>query len=90
MTALGRAVTVVLVTLGLATLQGCDPAGEDADDAIGSDAAADAASEAPIPVDALTALASDATPITFTCVPWGSGVRIGLDRDLDGILNADE
>ena len=49
MTALGRAVTVVLVTLGLATLQGCDPAGEDADDAIGSDAAADAASEADAP-----------------------------------------
>ncbi|NNF51420.1 MAG: hypothetical protein HKN59_03180 [Gammaproteobacteria bacterium] len=28
--------------------------------------------------------------LTFMCVPWGSGVRIGLDRDLDGILNGDE
>lgn len=28
--------------------------------------------------------------LTFTCTPWGSGVRIGVDRDLDGILNGDE
>ena len=28
--------------------------------------------------------------ITFTCVPPGSGVRIGIDRDEDGILDADE
>src|SRR5579872_47158 len=28
-------------------------------------------------------------PITFTAVPPGSGVRIGLDRDLDGVLDGD-
>ena len=28
--------------------------------------------------------------LTFTCTPWGSGLRIGVDRDLDGILNGDE
>ena len=29
-------------------------------------------------------------PATFTAVPPGSGTRIGLDRDLDGVLNANE
>lgn len=29
-------------------------------------------------------------PITFTCVPQGSGLRIGLDRDEDGVLDGDE
>ena len=39
----------------------------------------------------LEALVTDpADRITFTCVPWGSGQRIGIDRDLDGILNQDE
>ncbi len=28
--------------------------------------------------------------LTFTCVPPGSGVRMGLDRDLDGVLDGDE
>jgi len=28
--------------------------------------------------------------LTFTCTPWGSGTRIGIDRDLDGVLNGDE
>jgi YVTN family beta-propeller protein len=28
--------------------------------------------------------------ITFTAVPPGSGIRIGLDRDLDGVLDGDE
>lgn len=28
--------------------------------------------------------------LTFTCVPYGSGERIGLDRDLDGVLDGDE
>jgi hypothetical protein len=27
---------------------------------------------------------------TFTCVPKGSGRRIGIDRDLDGVLDGDE
>lgn len=33
-----------------------------------------------------------ATPddrLTFMCTPWGSGVRIGIDRDLDGVLDGD-
>lgn len=29
-------------------------------------------------------------PVTFTCVPPGSGVRIGLDRDDDGTLDRDD
>ncbi len=29
-------------------------------------------------------------PITYTCVPPGNGVRLGLDRDGDGIYNRDE
>jgi DNA-binding beta-propeller fold protein YncE len=28
--------------------------------------------------------------VTYTCVPPGSGMRIGVDRDLDGILDADD
>jgi hypothetical protein len=41
--------------------------------------------------NSLEALVSDpADTLTFLCTPWGSGVRIGIDRDLDGILNADE
>lgn len=28
--------------------------------------------------------------LTFTCTPWGSGTRIGIDRDSDGILDGDE
>jgi DNA-binding beta-propeller fold protein YncE len=28
--------------------------------------------------------------ITFTCVPPGSGTRIGIDRDEDGVLDGDE
>ena len=29
-------------------------------------------------------------PYTFTCQPWGSGERIALDRDQDGLLNSEE
>jgi hypothetical protein len=29
-------------------------------------------------------------PLTFTCAPPGSGERIGIDRDLDGIRDGDE
>jgi DNA-binding beta-propeller fold protein YncE len=29
-------------------------------------------------------------PVTYTCVPPGSGVRIALDRDLDGHFDGDE
>jgi len=28
--------------------------------------------------------------ITFTCVPPGSGIRIGIDQDEDGVLDGDE
>jgi hypothetical protein len=28
--------------------------------------------------------------LTYTCTPPGSGVRIGIDRDLDGFLDGDE
>jgi len=28
--------------------------------------------------------------LTFTCVPFGSGTRIGIDRDEDGIYDADD
>ena len=51
----------------------------------------DKAAEAPISDAALRALAD--TPgqeLTFTCVPPGSGVRLGIDRDLDGTLDGDE
>jgi hypothetical protein len=32
----------------------------------------------------------DEGEITFTCVPPGSGVRIGIDRDEDGVLDGDK
>lgn len=28
--------------------------------------------------------------LTYTCVPPGSGIRMGIDRDLDGILDGDD
>ena len=28
--------------------------------------------------------------LTFMCTPWGSGERIAIDRDLDGVLDRDE
>jgi hypothetical protein len=28
--------------------------------------------------------------VTFTCVPPGSGLRVGIDRDLDGTLDGNE
>ena len=30
------------------------------------------------------------SPVTYTCVPPGSGVRLGLDRDGDGVWDGDE
>lgn len=30
------------------------------------------------------------SPVTFTCAPPGSGIRVGIDRDEDGILDGDE
>jgi hypothetical protein len=39
---------------------------------------------------ALRALATGGQTVTYTCVPPGSGVRVGLDRDEDGFLDRDE
>jgi hypothetical protein len=42
------------------------------------------------PIDDRTLRALASTPgqeVTFTCVPPGSGVRVALDRDGDGIYN---
>jgi DNA-binding beta-propeller fold protein YncE len=40
---------------------------------------------------ALRALATECSgEVTYTCVPPGSGVRIGIDRDGDGYLDGDE
>lgn len=54
--------------------------------------ASDRAAEAPLsPIDMLTALSKDATAaVTFTCMPPGSGIRAGIDRDRDGKLDRDE
>ncbi|KFE70410.1 hypothetical protein DB31_5452 [Hyalangium minutum] len=37
-----------------------------------------------------TSVAESIGALTFTCVPPGSGVRMGIDRDLDGALDGDE
>jgi hypothetical protein len=50
----------------------------------------DRATEPRLSTTALRALASDAQPITFTCVPPGSGIRAGIDRDEDGYFDRDE
>jgi hypothetical protein len=45
----------------------------------------------PITEAALQLLATlDGHPVTYTCVPLGSGVRIGVDRDGDGFWDGDE
>jgi DNA-binding beta-propeller fold protein YncE len=36
------------------------------------------------------ALLSTDDAVTFTCAPLGSGVRLGIDRDQDGVLDGDE
>jgi hypothetical protein len=44
-----------------------------------------------ISLAALSALADTAgQEITFTCVQPGFGQRMGIDQDLDGILDANE
>ena len=40
--------------------------------------------------DLLGMLGTRASSLTFTCVPWGSGQRMGLDRDMDAVLDGDE
>jgi hypothetical protein len=49
----------------------------------------DRAKQAPVADADLRALACDGA-LTFTSVPPGSGRRIGIDRDLDGVLDGDE
>ncbi|MDH3620997.1 MAG: hypothetical protein OER91_08910, partial [Gammaproteobacteria bacterium] len=52
---------------------------------------ADRAGEAAIDRSALEALLDGPGEyLTFTCTPWGSGLRVGIDRDLDGVLDGDE
>ena len=38
----------------------------------------------------LSLATSDKHAITFTCVPVGTGYRIAIDRDADGIADGDE
>jgi len=42
---------------------------------------------APVADAALRALVASEGPLTYTCVPPGSGARVGLDRDQDGVPN---
>jgi len=49
----------------------------------------DTEAEAPWPASDLLALAAEA-PITWTCWPPGDGVRAGIDRDEDGLLDRDD
>jgi DNA-binding beta-propeller fold protein YncE len=57
---------------------------------IGNGFRADAANAGSISYTALRALATTTRPQTFTCVPPGSGYRIGIDRDEDGAYDFDE
>jgi hypothetical protein len=50
----------------------------------------DKAGKPPLTDAQLRALAEDGASITYTCVPKGNGVRLALDRNLNGILNGDE
>ncbi|MCG8590296.1 MAG: hypothetical protein MJE66_13475 [Proteobacteria bacterium] len=51
----------------------------------------DRAAEAGLSQAALDALAAaPGQSLTYTCVPPGSGVRVAVDRDLDGVFDSDE
>lgn len=51
----------------------------------------DRAADSPLDRDALESLIAGTDQyLTFTCAPWGSGIRIGIDRDLDGVWDGDE
>lgn len=50
----------------------------------------DRANRTPLTAAQLRALADNDTAITYTCVPKGNGVRLALDRDLNGVLNGDQ
>jgi DNA-binding beta-propeller fold protein YncE len=45
--------------------------------------------DALVPEAIVRAVGKGPFPITFTCAPVGSGVRLALDRDLDGDLDGD-
>lgn len=45
---------------------------------------------ATLSVAELRAQASSTTPQTWTVVPSGLGIRLGIDRNMDGLLNAEE
>lgn len=52
---------------------------------------ANAASAVPLSDATLRAMANEkGNEITYTCVPPGSGLRIAIDRDEDGVLDGDE
>jgi DNA-binding beta-propeller fold protein YncE len=44
----------------------------------------------PVPDAVVRALALAGNPVTYTCAPRGSGIRIGVDRDGDGFWDGDE
>jgi hypothetical protein len=50
----------------------------------------DKAGKPPLTEAQLRGLAGRDTSITYTCVPKGNGVRMALDRNLNGVLNGDE
>jgi len=50
----------------------------------------DRASEAPYSQAQLDAIADLGDALTYTCAPPGSGLRMGIDEDLDGFFDADE
>ena len=51
----------------------------------------DSADENSLSLADLKSLANiEGQSLTFTCAPWGSGTRMGIDRDLDGILDSDD
>ena len=53
--------------------------------------ASDKKNESAINLTELKSLAdTDSQILTFTCTPWGSGQRMGIDRDMDGTLDGDE
>ena len=51
----------------------------------------DRAAEGPLPPQALIDFARlPSQELTFTCAPPDSGIRMGIDRDEDGILDGDD
>ena len=52
--------------------------------------ASDRRAQPPITDAALRTMATHGRPVTYTCVPPGSGERIGVDRDGDGAWDGDE